>query len=126
MKTNRHAKFLEFIHNIIAFIHKKICCDDLQSAGFDVTQATVSRDMKELRLIKILSENGKYRYSTGKEAIHDQHRQNFTRCSQILSSPFLLQWQPDCSQMYAGYGTGNLCRHGGNLFVRYCRYTSRR
>lgn len=36
----------------------------LRNAGIHVTQATVSRDIKELRLIKILSENGKYRYSS--------------------------------------------------------------
>lgn len=38
--------------------------DLLRNAGINVTQATVSRDIKELRLIKILSESGKYRYSS--------------------------------------------------------------
>ena len=32
--------------------------------GFDVTQATVSRDIKELRLVKTLGNDGKYRYTT--------------------------------------------------------------
>ena len=36
-----------------------------------MTQATVSRDIKELRLVKTLSRAGKYRYSTGSENISD-------------------------------------------------------
>lgn len=36
--------------------------DLLKDAGFDVTQATVSRDIKELKLIKVLSDSGKYKY----------------------------------------------------------------
>lgn len=36
--------------------------------GFRVTQATVSRDIKELKLIKILGENGKYKYAANKSA----------------------------------------------------------
>ena len=43
----------------------------LREDGFDVTQATVSRDIKELRLVKTLSNDGKYRYSTGKETGKD-------------------------------------------------------
>lgn len=39
----------------------------LKKAGFDVTQATVSRDIKELRLIKTLGSDGRYRYSTMKQ-----------------------------------------------------------
>lgn len=35
----------------------------LKNAGFDVTQATISRDIKELGLIKILSENNRYKYA---------------------------------------------------------------
>jgi transcriptional regulator of arginine metabolism len=37
--------------------------DALRAAGFQVTQATVSRDIKELHLIKVPSENGRYKYS---------------------------------------------------------------
>ena len=35
----------------------------LTKGGFEVTQATVSRDMKELRLVKTAANDGKYRYS---------------------------------------------------------------
>jgi len=37
----------------------------LKEDGFDVTQATVSRDIKELQLIKKLSSSGKYKYTLG-------------------------------------------------------------
>jgi transcriptional regulator of arginine metabolism len=36
--------------------------EELKEAGFDVTQATVSRDIKMLRLVKIQSVTGKYKY----------------------------------------------------------------
>ena len=39
--------------------------ENLQKQGFKVTQATVSRDIKELRIFKALGKDGKYRYSTG-------------------------------------------------------------
>ncbi|GMA56610.1 ArgR family transcriptional regulator [Alicyclobacillus sacchari] len=35
----------------------------LEAAGFQVTQATISRDIKELQLIKIVGSNGKYKYA---------------------------------------------------------------
>ncbi len=38
-------------------------CDMLKEAGYDVTQATVSRDIKELQLVKTLSADGKYKYT---------------------------------------------------------------
>ena len=64
MKTRRHAKILELISE-----HDLETQDELlqylREAGFDVTQATVSRDIKELRLVKTLSASGRYKYSTG-------------------------------------------------------------
>ena len=53
MKTRRHAKILELIKE-----HDIDTQDELlrylRESGFDVTQATVSRDIKELRLVKTL------------------------------------------------------------------------
>lgn len=46
----------------------------LIAKGYDVTQATVSRDIKELRLIKIADRGDKYRYALpGKETGADIH-----------------------------------------------------
>ncbi len=36
----------------------------LLERDIDITQATISRDIKELRLIKVLTPNGKYKYAT--------------------------------------------------------------
>lgn len=62
MKTKRHSKILELISE------KDIATQEdlliyLREDGFDVTQATVSRDIKELRLVKTMVSDGKYRYS---------------------------------------------------------------
>ncbi len=43
----------------------------LREYGLDVTQATVSRDIKELGLIKSMGHNGKYRYSAPKLASNE-------------------------------------------------------
>lgn len=63
MKTKRHAKILEIIQ-----AHSVETQDELlhwlREGGVAVTQATVSRDIKELRLIKTLGNDGRYRYST--------------------------------------------------------------
>ena len=60
MKTRRHAKILELIkeHDIDT---QDELLRHLREEGFDVTQATVSRDIKELRLVKTLSRSGKYK-----------------------------------------------------------------
>lgn len=68
MKISRHAKILEIIDRNIVETQEELA-DELKKNGFNVTQATVSRDIKELRLIKVLSENGKYKYAALKE--HD-------------------------------------------------------
>lgn len=63
MKFQRQAKILELIEQYEIETQEELSvrlCD----LGYDTTQATVSRDIKELRLIKVLSPNGKYRYAT--------------------------------------------------------------
>lgn len=63
MKYNRHAKILEIIENNVIETQEELA-DRLKVQGMDVTQATVSRDIKELRLIKVMSPDGKYKYAT--------------------------------------------------------------
>ncbi len=70
MKSRRHAKILELIRDYDLETQDELL-HYLREAGFDVTQATVSRDIKELRLIKILSDSGRYKYSTGSETNND-------------------------------------------------------
>lgn len=64
MKTRRHAKILELIKEHDVDTQDELL-NYLRESGFDVTQATVSRDIKELRLVKTLSHTGNYKYSTG-------------------------------------------------------------
>ena len=70
MKTRRHAKILELI-KVQDIDTQEELLKNLRACGFDVTQATVSRDIKELRLVKTLSGNGKYKYSTGRDNTRD-------------------------------------------------------
>lgn len=62
MKTKRHSKILELISERDISTQEDLLVY-LRESGFDVTQATVSRDIKELRLVKTMVSDGKYRYS---------------------------------------------------------------
>ncbi len=64
MKTRRHAKILEIINSRSVETQEELQ-SLLREAGYDVTQATVSRDIKELRLIKSPAAGG-YRYTVAK------------------------------------------------------------
>lgn len=66
MKKRRQAKILELISANEIETQEELQ-EILQSYGFEVTQATISRDIKELRLVKELSNKGRYVYSTGKK-----------------------------------------------------------
>ncbi|MCT4632728.1 MAG: arginine repressor [Firmicutes bacterium] len=66
MKYSRHSKILDIIENYEVETQEELSYF-LKNAGFNVTQATVSRDIKELRLIKVLTKDGKYKYSTIKQ-----------------------------------------------------------
>jgi len=61
MKNRRQEKILEIIENEVILTQ-----DDLQNAlnkyGFNVTQSTVSRDIRNLKLVKSHDGNGVYRY----------------------------------------------------------------
>lgn len=61
MKSKRHSKILEIINNIDIETQEELA-EELKRSGYDVTQATVSRDIKLLKLVKVQSESGKYRY----------------------------------------------------------------
>ena len=63
MKSQRQAKILEIISNKNVETQEQLLAE-LQAAGFRGTQATVSRDIKELRIVKELTSLGNYRYTT--------------------------------------------------------------
>ncbi len=64
MKSERRAKILELIQSRPISTQGELQ-EALQEAGIQVTQATVSRDMRDLKLIKVLSPIGKYVYTVG-------------------------------------------------------------
>ena len=66
MRYNRHIKILELIEKSEIETQEKLVTM-LKENGYTVTQATISRDIKELQLIKILSSSGKYKYATSEK-----------------------------------------------------------
>ncbi len=66
MKSKRQNKILEIIsqHDIET---QEELVEALVNSGFRVTQATISRDIKELKLVKIQSASGVYKYSANKK-----------------------------------------------------------
>ncbi len=62
MKSQRQAKILEIISNKNVETQEQLLAE-LQDAGFRGTQATISRDIKELRIVKELTSLGTYRYT---------------------------------------------------------------
>lgn len=63
MKSKRHSTILDIITKDDVETQEDLA-RRLRETGIDVTQATVSRDIKELRLIKVLTSNGNYKYAT--------------------------------------------------------------
>ena len=61
MKSNRQLKILELIKNKICLTQEDLQ-NGLKELGFNVTQSTVSRDIRELKLVKGRDEQGNYRY----------------------------------------------------------------
>lgn len=61
MKKRRHEKIIELIGQYEIETQEELA-DRLREAGYQVTQATVSRDIRELKLSKISDGNGRQKY----------------------------------------------------------------
>ncbi len=72
MKNARHNKILELIKEN-AVDRQEDLLKLLKDAGFEVTQATVSRDIRELRLVKTATGGGEYRYIVSSNAGKSSH-----------------------------------------------------
>ena len=59
---------MEIISNVNVETQEQLL-EKLQEAGFTSTQATISRDIKELRIVKELTSFGTYRYTTGAKEV---------------------------------------------------------
>ena len=95
MKKRRHAKILELINS-----HDIETQEELQAFllknGYEVTQATISRDIKELRLVKDLSDKGRYIYSTGKK----NNNENARRTGGIMWNTLKISFALDAFQVW--------------------------
>ena len=62
MKTHRQTRVKEIVERLVIRTQDELA-DALRSEGIDVTQATVSRDIKEMLLVKVPTGDGSYRYA---------------------------------------------------------------
>lgn len=67
MKSARHSLILEIIEEKDIETQEELA-EELKRRGMKVTQATISRDIKELRLLKVLADHGGYKYATVERA----------------------------------------------------------
>ncbi len=69
-KLQRHLKIREIIARFDIETQDELV-EQLRNAGFAITQATVSRDIKELQLVKVPTNNGQYKYSLPSDQKHN-------------------------------------------------------
>ena len=90
MRSGRHAAILEIIANKEIETQEELCAE-LNKQGYSVTQATVSRDIKELRLFKVAGSDKKYKYAyldEGSNKISPKMQNLFREC--VLSIRYAL------------------------------------
>lgn len=88
MKPARHALIIELISNYSVETQYDLA-KLLREHGIHVTQATVSRDINELRLVKVLMDNGRYKYATSdvtKTGLQDRFMKIFSHSVTSLTS----------------------------------------
>lgn len=73
MKNKRHNKIIEIIESGIVETQDELI-EILNREGYSVTQATVSRDLKSLGVVKVSTRDNRYRYSLPHSAGHDNKR----------------------------------------------------
>lgn len=61
MKVNRHAKIVELVNKYNIETQEELA-DRLREEGFQITQATVSRDIRDLKLTKVPTDEGRQKY----------------------------------------------------------------
>ena len=66
MKVARQTKIIEIIENNQIETQEELA-EHLKQSGYKVTQATISRDIKELKLIKVMGQDGRQYYSSLKD-----------------------------------------------------------
>lgn len=89
MKVYRQRKILELISEKPVGTQEQLA-RELQSAGYDVTQATVSRDIRELGLVKAIGENGTAFYTSSERSVSVQNEERLKRLlrGSVVSTDF--------------------------------------
>ncbi len=88
MKQTRQKQILEIIKSNIVLTQEDLQTE-LLNLGFDVTQSTVSRDIKELKLIKSHDKDGNYRYVANSFRSGDSTQKNIF-ASAVVSVDYAL------------------------------------
>lgn len=84
MKVKRHAEIIDLINKYEIDTQEELT-KHLQDAGFKVTQATVSRDIRELKLTKVAGDNGKQKYVV----LQNKESDLYDKYVQVLRTGFL-------------------------------------
>ena len=101
MKAKRHDKIIELVLTNNIYTQEDLL-QKLSENGFRVTQATVSRDIKQLKLTKEMDEDGNYRYVTGAKKALDSVAGKFGT----------IFYESVLKIDYAGNMVAIKCRHG--------------
>ncbi|MBB5264487.1 transcriptional regulator of arginine metabolism [Catenibacillus scindens] len=84
MKAKRHAKIIELIRQYEIETQEELA-QRLIEAGFNVTQATISRDIRELKLSKVAGHNGRSKYA----ALTGSENTNANKYTRVLQDGFV-------------------------------------
>lgn len=89
VKKVRQKQILEIIKEKIIITQEDLQ-NELLSLGYDVTQSTVSRDIKELKLVKDHDKNGVYRYVSNAYRMSDNNHQRDIFVKSVISVDYAL------------------------------------
>lgn len=88
LRNARHSKILELIEEKEIETQEELC-KELAKSNFSVTQATISRDIRELRLFKVAGMKKRYRYaavSKNEGELSDKMRLLFQACIESITA----------------------------------------
>ena len=108
MKSDRHKKILELIADNNIGTQEELA-DALNKAGYNVTQATVSRDIRALNLTKVTIDGVNQKYTT---LSHSSPVPNEYKSAKGRLSFYGYGTEYSCYKDCSGYGNGGVCGTG--------------
>ena len=85
MKTDRHSRIIELVSERNIETQEELA-EILNREGFKVTQATVSRDIRQLKLVKVTLKNGKQKYALNNNHAEEAYSE---KCIRILKEAYV-------------------------------------